>query len=124
MSYKHQTVGFEKYEYFVAALKAAGIPVVEEDKDETLIRWESQHECYCGYNPLAEMEHCPCCDETCEHIQHLRLVRFTTTDGKSMVVEEWFKVNDTDCDGVSLVELAVYADGQRPELRTEVLEPC
>lgn len=123
MSYDHRTEGFEAYEAFVNALKVAGVPYTEEQKTESYVRGaDLEHACFCGYDydPEKPYETCPCDQGTCGHVQRLRVARFTTVSGKPMVVEEYLTVDDQDCDGTSIVGIAVYAEGERPELEAQV----
>jgi hypothetical protein len=119
MSYDHSTVGWEKYEAYVQALRDAGISV-HEIPDFILNDFGQE-----AYIRGSEAEHNEFCEPgvECPHIQPCRLAHFTTIDGKSMVVEEWIRVRDRDCDGVDVIDIAVYPQGQRPELQTEILEP-
>lgn len=51
MSYNRTTVGFERYESFVHALKLIGVSVAEELKDEEYVRGaDIACMCYCGYD--------------------------------------------------------------------------
>lgn len=102
MSWSHQTVGWDKFEAFVLALRKAGIVVLEEEKAEVLTR---------GF-------------DLDDRKAHLRIAYFKTKRGKRMVVEEWLQVEDRDCDGTSVVDIAIYAYGRRPSLVTEILDPC
>ena len=45
-----------------------------------------------------------------------------TVGGEPMVLEEYLAVHDHDCDGVNVVDIAVYIEGERPNLKTQVLE--
>lgn len=120
MSWEHGTFGWEGYENFTRCLEAAGIKCAEELKAEVFVRGsDSNCQCYCGYDPENPDESCPCCRGTCDHCQHLRLARFTTTEGIPMVVEEYLAVRDYDCDGSDLINIVIYREGERllPETR-------
>ncbi len=101
MSWNHGTYGWEKYESFVQALDVLGIAYTEEFKDEEYSRGSDLY----GDGP-----------------QKLRIARFTDTSERNMVCEEYLSVQDCDCDGSSQVAIAVYEQGQQPELMTEVRE--
>ena len=102
MSWNHGTYGWEKYESFLQGLSVAGIAYTEGLKDETHSRGSDLYG---------------------DGHQHLRIARFTDAAGKQMVCEEYLAIDDQDCDGSSQVDISVYEQGQRPELRTEVLKP-
>lgn len=74
------------------------------------------------YQAQGYQEGCPCCTGLCDHRQALRIARFTNSAGKRIVVEEYLAVKDLDCDGASQVAIAVYEEGNRPDLATQVLE--
>ena len=104
-----------------------GIPYTEEEKEEThIIGSDIAHICYCGYEiteePMDATLHCPCCDGTCEHVKHLRVAKFNSLDGRCMIAEEYFAIDDHDCDGTSVISTAIYEDGKRPLLVTQVLD--
>ena len=107
MSWNHGTYGFDRYEKFVQALDTIGIKYEETLKDEVFIRGADFG--------------CCCVEEICEHKQHLRIAKFKNTEGLIMFAEEWLSVDDHDCDGASQIDLAVYEEGNRPELVTEIL---
>ncbi len=51
MSWDHTTVGFERYESFIHALKLIGVSVAEELKSEEYVRGaDTSCMCYCGYD--------------------------------------------------------------------------
>lgn len=132
MSWEHGTFGWEAYEAFVTGLRSADISYAEEKKPEAYVRGQDLN-CggchgYCDYDLETEVHSgnlCPCCKGTCGHRQNLRIARWTTPNGRKMVVEEYLAVEDHDCDGESSVDIAVYEKGQRPDLesRKEILDP-
>jgi len=102
MSYDHTTVGFEKFDYFLAALKAAGVPAVEGIRQEGVITDINAEE---------------------GHIRPFRAVAFVNQSTKVlMIAEEALEVRDLDCDGKDVIGVMVYPAGQRPELEVKVLE--
>lgn len=121
MSYSHSVTGWQQFDVFISALDVAEIPYTVEEKPEKFIVNELSHVCYCAYADEPDT-HCPCCEETCEHIRHFRIARFTTLGGKKMVAEDYLECEDRDCDGVDVISLVVYEEGKRPELATKVLE--
>lgn len=101
MGWDHGTYGWEAYEGFTAALKANGISYRQEKLTEKLHRGR----------------------DTSSPQQRLRRAHFTTPDGKLMVVEEYLRVKDWDCDGSDRIAISVYEEGQRPKLKTKNLIP-
>ena len=118
MSCDHTTVGWEHFTQYVNALRARNTLVVVELSRETYKRGADQdvcHICYRGVKP----EQCPCCRQECKHWQRFRTGYFVDPkSGRMMVIEEYLAVRDFDCDGTSVVTIAVYPRGKRPRLRT------
>ena len=104
MSWDHGTYGWEQYEDILSALRQRGIPYVEELKDAS-------------YSRGADLNYGVSNSEK----QNLRIARFTNTDGKSMVMEEYLVVGDYDCDGRSLIGIVIYEAGFKPNFTTLVL---
>ncbi len=102
MSWDHGTYGWERYDGILSALRQRSIPYVEELKDEE-------------YSRGADLD---------EERQYLRIARFTNTDKKSMIVEEYLAVEDNDCDGRNLVDVVIYEEGCKPNFTTLVLGPA
>lgn len=115
MSYDHRTVGFERFDSYLSALKATGTPVVEGESEEEVVTDFAEHNCTCEWYPPDE-------EWPCQHKRRLRRVVFSNSSKKLMVVEEWLEVEDYDCDGTDVVGIAVYPLGQRPKLTPKVLE--
>lgn len=87
MSWNHGTVGFERYESFVAALTAAGIPYAEEPKNEVFVRgWDGSCVCFCGYGPKTMLE------ESLGELLHMPEDRFEQTLAQELSeLEEWMR---------------------------------
>jgi hypothetical protein len=102
MGWKNTTDGWDKYGTFVLTLRELGILYQEETKEEY-------------YAPGAG-------DRVNGPFQHLRLARFITPAGTSKVVEEYLKRKTTDCNGQSLIDIAIYEEGSRPALKTKVYD--
>ena len=102
MSWDHGTYGWEQYESILSALRQRGIAYEEGPESAS-------------YSRGADVD---------GESQKLRAARFTNTDGKSMIVEEYLAVEDNDCDGRDLVGIMVYEEGQKPNLTTLVLGPA
>ena len=132
MSWDHVTVGFERFDAFVHAIKILGLPVLEVPKEglkqigqPSVITSELSHACHCDMVPSDfhyEGEPCPHCSGECDCIHYLRLALFSTCTGQPMVVEEWLCQHDCDYEGLDIVDIAVYPEGARPSLVTEVIE--
>jgi len=93
MSYNHTTIGFVAFDAAVNMLRTLSIyPKVEFlDKEADM-------------GPYSER-------------RNLRKAAFRIPwNGLSMVIEEYFASKSSDCDGVDYVDIAIYEEGERPDL--------
>lgn len=122
MSYSHVTVGWDKIETMIDILKALGISLAITEHGDRLERGSFQCYCYCGYSddPKDREDCCDCGNNICNHRQRLRIVRFKF-EGQHFILEEYLAVDDDDCDGVSIVDVAIYKQGERPNIVTVVV---
>lgn len=125
MSWNHRTVGFERMDSLLELLGLLEHPHTVELKNERYARGLDADCCYYDQDGNPD-ESCPFCRGKCDHPQRLRIVRFTAKIGGTplpYVAEEWLRIDDKDCDGTSAVDVALYPEGMRPALVTEILEP-
>lgn len=114
MSYDHRTVGFEEFDQ----LKLRSREWLEQEMGDYFIMDYGAHSAaMCSYCDPYE-------DLLCEHSRRLRIAIFRDQGSDElMVAEEWLAVEDHDCDGTSVVKLAVYRLGHRPRLVKQIVNP-
>lgn len=98
MSYNHRTEGLEKWEGVMLGLSLAG--VVIQDMSATGTYEKNSYE-----------------------DGKFRILKYIDPQtGKVMVVEEYLAIKDCDCDSTSRLGVVVYEEGDRPILKTEIIE--
>jgi len=121
MSYNKGVFGQGKYDSVIRVLNLLGISYAEE-KLEAKYPLGMYIDCSCVCYCVDEGK-CDCCKGVCGHgsmMQNLRRATITLNDHK-MVIEEYLAVQTQDCDGDDEIGLAVYLEGERPELKTEFI---
>lgn len=112
MGYDHRTVGFEEFDQFLS--RKPETVFRKEELGDFIVTDFCAHNSTCGYIPE---------DQECPHKRRLRRATFTDPGKKPMVVEEYLRVVDRDCDGTDVVSIMVYPLGKRPLVRPVVMEP-